>query len=338
MIMETIHYGIIIPGKCGILKLVISLYNTYMDVVCVNSYPSSEDIQIISSEIKSLSLEKIMKEWLVLKSISQEELLKLNGRNKMGCDLVDYYFFTERLLTIGKKGIHFFEFIRNIEYYKTKKYIQTLFSFCDKNNRYKDSIIRRYYYIYGLCFGRINAFKITNALSIYKKYKPTKILDPFCGFGGRLFGALLENIDYWGYDMNKHLEEPYNKLLNDFKYGEKHTSNIKLIFGNDSSTIDYEEIAKEYQYDMILTSPPYKNIEIYRCCSKESNKFWDDFYKKVFSKSWNGLKNEGYFIININNDIYISSLIPLLGECNEKFLLTKTKKNSYDEYVYVWKK
>jgi len=46
----------------------------------------------------------------------------------------------------------------------------------------------------------------------------------------------------------------------------------------------------------------------------------------------------GFFIININTDVYETVLLKLFGECQDKFLLVKTKKNSYDEYVYIWKK
>ena len=67
--------------------------------------------------------------------------------------------------------VHFYEFVQDIEMYKTKRYIQTLLSYCDKHNRYTDNIYKRYYYIYGLSFGRINAFKITNALKANKPFQ-----------------------------------------------------------------------------------------------------------------------------------------------------------------------
>ena len=71
-----------------------------------------------------------------------EDLENVGGRSKIGCDIIDYYFFTERLHTIGNKGINFFNFLRDIEEYKKKHYIQTLLTFCEKNNRYKDSLIK----------------------------------------------------------------------------------------------------------------------------------------------------------------------------------------------------
>ena len=160
----------------------------------------------IATEIKNIDIETVFTEWWELKklSVKPQELECLNGRSKIGCDLIDYYFFLNRLETIGNKGINFFEFIENIEYYKTKKYIQTLLTYCTSNNRYVDNEIKKYYYIYGLCFGRVNAFKITNALSLYKYFKPNTIMDPFSGFGGRLVAALLLNYNYIGVDLRHH--------------------------------------------------------------------------------------------------------------------------------------
>ena len=292
--------------------------------------------QEISLIIKSISLDKIKHEWNNLINITLEELENIGGRSKVGCDIIDYYFFTERLHTTGNKGINFFDFLKDIEYYKKKHYIQTLLTFCENNNRYKDSLIKRYYYIYGLCFGRINAFKITNALFIYKKYPCKKVIDPFCGFGGRLAAAAMLNIEYRGMDVNDNLQPLYEQMINDLVCNEN-KSNVRMDVV-DSDTVDFVEYSKDYKYDMVCTSPPYRNIEIYRCSEKRSNEAWEKFYSRIFLSLWAGLSRGGFFVININSDIYETLLINLFGKCEESFLLVKTKKNSYDEYVYVWKK
>lgn len=287
-----------------------------------------------AAELKTTNLADVRREWDKIKAMTLEELEALTGRSKLGCNIVDHYFFAERLMTVGKKLINFLDFVDNIEYYKTKKYIQTLLTFCEKNNRYTDSMLKRYYYIYGLCFGRINAFKITNALAIYKRYNPTRVLDPFAGFGGRMVGAVMVNVAYRGYDLNAYMEASYAQLLDDFS-SDGGTISVSFC---DSSTIDYEEIAKTYPYDMVFTSPPYKNIEIYRCSKKQTPAWWDEFYHRAFLGTYTGLAPGGYFVININDQVYQESLVPLLGECREKILLTKTKKNNYNEYIYIWVK
>jgi DNA modification methylase len=285
----------------------------------------------ICYQIKNISYDKVLIEWTKMRKLveSQEEL---NGRSKIGCDFLDYYFFSHRLETIGNKGINFFDFLENIEYYKTKKYIQTLLTFCEEKNRYVGEEIKKYYYIYGLCFGRCNAFKITNALEFYQKYKPTHILDPFCGFGGRLVAAMLLGVDYTGIDLNVDLKSGYDKLLNDFQ--SKTVSKVSLIY-QDSIEVDYSK----FTYDMVFTSPPYENIEIYKNGEKKSNDEWMKFYQTVFQKSWQSLSPGGIYAININVAIYEKSLVPLLGESHEKYELKKSTRNTkYKEYIYIWNK
>uniref|UniRef100_A0A6C0HXI9 Uncharacterized protein n=1 Tax=viral metagenome TaxID=1070528 RepID=A0A6C0HXI9_9ZZZZ len=293
----------------------------------------------ISTILKDISLFKVQKEWSKLKNISSEELENLNGRNKLGCDFIDYYFFQNRLETIGNKGINFYDFLENIEYYKTKTYIQTLLTFCEKNNRYNSPTkttyanqISKYYYCYGLCFGRINAFKITNALKLYHKYKPHTILDPFCGFGGRLTAALLLDINYIGIDLNVDLKPNYERLLDDF--GSKSNSKTTLFF-QDALTIDYNILNK---YDMVMTSPPYENIEIYKHSVKKSSDEWSAFYNEIFTKSWDNLTIGGTYAININDKIYQRNLKPLFGEAMDTILLKKSSKNDYTENIYIWTK
>ena len=290
------------------------------------------NISQISKELKDVTFEQVIKEWSQIKNTTGEMIQNMNGRSRLGCNFIDYYFFEQRLETIGNKGINFFNFVDNIEFYKTKKYIQTLLAYCEKNNRYKDSLIKKYYYCYGLCFGRINAFKITNALQIYNIYKPIiAVLDPFCGFGGRLVGAMLKDINYIGFDLNKDLESGYKNLLNDFS--EKTKSKVELIF-QDSNTIDYSK----YKYDMVFTSPPYENIEIYKHMEKKTVEEWSKFYKEIFQKLWDNLQIGGTYIININENIYIKILEPLLGNAFESHMLKKSSKNDYKEYIYIWKK
>jgi len=289
----------------------------------------------IATTIKNINMKNVTLEWNKLKQLSVDELNKLNGRSRLGCDFIDYYFFEARIDTIGNKGINFFTFLENIEEYKSKKYIQTLLTFCEKNNRYTDNLIKKYYYCYGLCFGRINAFKITNALSIYHKYKPTSILDPFCGFGGRLTAAMLLNIDYCGIDLNRDLKPAYDKLLSDFLDKEQSQKKFELRF-EDALHIDYSKLNKKY--DMVFTSPPYENIEIYKYMEKRTIEEWIIFYNTIFQKLWIHLEIGGHFIININDKIYNKILIPLFGLAHENILLKKSSKNEYEECIYIWKK
>jgi DNA modification methylase len=296
------------------------------------------DKREIAHQIKQITKDSVDLEWIKLKNLSLEDLTTLNGRNRLGCDFIDYYFFDARLDTIVNKGITFFDFLDNIEEYKSKKYIQTLLDFCQKNNRYKNNLIQKYYYCYGLCFGRINAFKITNSLALYHKYTPTTIMDPFCGFGGRLVAALLLNINYYGVDLNKDLKPGYDKLLAEFANPTMTASELIDIKFQDALSMDYTS----KKYDMVFTSPPYENIEVYKHGEKKSTIEWTLFYNTIFRKLWDNLSvspitNKGVFAININDKIYNKILVPLFGHCGEVIPLKKSTKNkSYSENIYVW--
>jgi len=279
-------------------------------------------------DLKNISLNKVIKEWNILKQMSFSELERINGRSRLGCDIIDYFFFEHRLKTKGNKGINFYEFVDQIEYYKTKPYIQTLLEYCEKNNRYNDSLVKRYYYIYGLTFGRINSFKITNALKIYHTYKPTKILDPFCGFGGRMAAALMLDIPYIGIDINHDLQCDYERMLKTFDKSDNKF--VELYFKNCLS-IDYTL----FKYDMVFTSPPYENIEIYPNNPTLNNKEWNVFYNTIFRKIWDAMPS-GIFAINIHEKIYKGVLVTLFGECSTKILLSKSNRNDYKEWIYVW--
>jgi len=242
---------------------------------------------------RNISFLSVKDEWDQLKSITLAELDALNGRSKVGCAIIDYYFFQHRLRTKGNKGINFFEFVDQIEMYKTKPYIQTLLAYCEKKNRYKDSDVKRYYYIYGLTFGRVNAFKITNALKMYHRFRPTKILDPFCGFGGRMAAALMLGIPYVGIDMNVDLKPEYERMMSDFP-GDS------CVRFQDCNTFDYSGVS----YDMVFTSPPYENIEVYPNVPAKTLKEWDMFYREIFKKLWDNMPR-GIFAINIHKKYMI---------------------------------
>jgi tRNA G10 N-methylase Trm11 len=158
-------------------------------------------------------------------------------------------------------------------------------------------------------------------------------MDPFCGFGGRLVAALLLNYNYIGVDLNVNLKPNYDCLINDL--GKKSSSQVKLLF-QDAKDVDYSQ----YNYDMVFTSPPYENIEIYENGSKKTPSEWAQFYTTVFQKLWDHLRNkDGVYAININADIYQKYLVPLFGECGEKIELKKsTRNNKYKEFIYLWRK
>jgi len=65
----------------------------------------------------------------------------------------------------------------------------------------------------------------------------------------------------------------------------------------------------------------------------------EKFYKPLFTNTYKYLKVGGYYILNINKEIYDSVCLELFGSAHESFSLKKSKRqNDYMEYIYVWHK
>ena len=133
--------------------------------------------------------------------------------------------------------------------------------------------------VFRLYFGSISIFKPIVAMYIYNKFNPKSILDMTMGWGGRLVGACALDIEkYTGIEINSNLYKPYKNMLK-FLCGKTKTK-VKLFF-EDAVKFDYSKI----DYDLVLTSPPYYNIEIYRKNKKMSKedgmKIFINHYSKI---------------------------------------------------------
>lgn len=288
----------------------------------------------ISNQIFSYTKEQIALDYTRLKSLSCKTLKSKSPLAIVGNKFVDNYTGMERLNTKGNQGINFYEFWDNRRKYKKEKYVKNLL------NYYKDfpniNEIKRWKYIFNLYFSSITLFRPITAMDVYCRYKPTSVLDFTMGWGGRLVAASALDIpEYIGIDLNRNLEEPYRKMVRDLKGMTK--TKFKLFF-KDALAVDYSKL----WYDMVLTSPPYYNIEMYSGTVKRGKEEWNnDFYKPLFSITWKHLQRGGHYCLNIPQEIYEKVCVPLLGKADAFIPLRKTKRTAhenYKEFIYVWNK
>ena len=115
--------------------------------------------------------------------------------------------------------------------------------------------------------GSIVFFKASTAKYIYTMFKAKNVLDPTAGWGGRMLGASSLNIKYTGFDTNVNMKEAYSNMKRDGFSTDKQ----KMIW-QDCLTADFREINP----DLVLTSPPYANLELYEHMVAWKND--DDFY------------------------------------------------------------
>ena len=285
----------------------------------------------ITKKIKNISEADAIKSYYNLK---KRDLTTITNETRVGNIFVDYFTFPQRLETTSKKGMSYFEFVLDIEYQK-KTYIQRLIAYQAGTDEHV-----ALYRVFTLHCGAIGLFKPVTAMEIYSRFKPTSVLDFTAGWGGRLVGACALDIpNYIGIDSNVELKKPYQRMT-DLLVNELGTkTRIKLLF-QDALSVDYSEL----DYDMVLTSPPYYNIEVYQCMDRRTYDEWNTFYKQLFTMTYKYMK-VGYYCLNINIQTYENVCIELFGEADiviplKKKLHPKNKysKNIYKENIYVWNK
>jgi 16S rRNA G966 N2-methylase RsmD len=294
--------------------------------------------ETIAKKIKNISIIDIEREMEKLIEIGNKAS-EISPRCRIGNNIVDYFTFTQRLETKGKYNVSFFEFIQNIDEFKKKKFIRNMLEYYtttkNKNNTKNEFVVFKE--VYNICISAINIIRPLVYMEIYSKYQPACVMDFCAGWGGAAVAACVLDIPkYIGIEINHHLKEPYRNLTEYLGKKKGSKTEIEMIF-DDALKVDYTK----YKYDLVFTSPPYYFIQKYENNTNYiSKKDMDEqFYKPLFTKTYNGLQIGGYYIINVCKEVYDNVLVSLLGEAHDKYPYKKSKRqNEYQEMVYVWKK
>ena len=261
---------------------------------------------------------------------------RTSSRTTLGNNVVDAFTLGERLHTEGHQGISFYDFWINRKDYLRKPYIKKMLDFY-KNRKIDE--LRKYKYIYNLYFSSISIFRPIVAIDVYCQVKAKRVLDFTMGWGGRLVGACALSLEaYYGVELNKHLEQPYKEMVDMLKTAPGHKTEIYLKF-DDALHVDYSKM----DYDTVLTSPPYYDLEKYRLSTVyKSHEDWNEhFYKPLFQMTYKYLKKGGNYCLNVPVNIYEECCVPVLGICTKKIPMKKGERNiggDYKEYIYIWEK
>ena len=275
--------------------------------------------------------------------------IEFNERCKIGNNIVDFFTFQERLETRGKYDVTFYDFVKNIEDFKKKKFIQNMFTYYAtvKNARGLKNEYVVMKEVYNICISAINIFRPLMAVEVYAKYKPSVVLDPCAGWGGRAVGAAVcgENVRYFGIDVNHSLQIPYQNMcafLNskckcNSTLGSSLSPRIRMTIA-DAVTYDYSQI--EPKYDMVFTSPPYYFIEKYShnpFYNNSKDEMDEQFYAPLFSNTFLHLLPGGCMALNVNREIYERVCVRLFGPAHQTMNCKKSKRqNDYREMIYIW--
>jgi 16S rRNA G966 N2-methylase RsmD len=178
-------------------------------------------------------------------------------------------------------------------------------------------------------------FKPTTAKHLCVKFNAKSVLDPCAGWGGRMLGSVSAGAKYTGYDTNEELREPYNNMIKELKL-----KNAEMIFKSCLEDLDFEGL----EYDLVLTSPPYGNLEIYEGMKPFDNDdvFYEDFLISMIDKCRKNIQQNGKVCINISPKMYEKLINEYTyPEAPDKinFLQQMGKKSGKKEdYIYIWNK
>jgi len=280
-------------------------------------------------ECKKLSIEGIQQDYKNLVDFKAD----VNPRKFCGNPIL-YHYQLENILNC-RRGAKGYKTLK--ECFDNPDELQKLWDETIKRNRRdKDPLCSAcdLYECHRLNRGSIVFFKASTAKYIYKLFNATSVVDPTAGWGGRLLGAASLNIKYTGIDTNINLKNGYDNMINDLNI-----KNCNMIYEN-CLNIDYSKL----EYDLVLTSPPYINLELYENMKPFTNNglFYIDFLIPMMNKVFEHLKIGGHMCINISPSMFKAlikygypkpdSQIDLRQQLGKQF---KTKSQ---DYIYVWKK
>jgi hypothetical protein len=141
-----------------------------------------------------------------------------------------------------------------------------------------------------------NPIIIINFIKRYfKEWKNIDLLDPSMGWGDRLLGCLSLGINsYTGFDPNIKLHPCYDEI-------SKLSTYTKTKFFPDK----FSRNKLNALFDIVFTSPPFFNIEIYQFSEEDVSGSYDkwlkDMYTPYLEDMVKSVKNNGYIGVYIDN-------------------------------------
>lgn len=122
-----------------------------------------------------------------------------------------------------------------------------------------------------------SSFNIKPMKKFIDDYRIHSVLDPCAGWGERMICSYMNDVVYYGYDINSNLEQGYRKMISDYKM--------------DKQFIAFGDSAKAYfphGLDAVFTCPPYFDKEIY------TNEGAENYTHNDFLQWWYTIAKKAY--------------------------------------------
>ena len=130
--------------------------------------------------------------------------------------------------------------------------------------------------------GHVTKYGAATTKAIVQYFRATRVLDPCTGWGGRMLGTLAAGTTttYTGCEPDPNTAKGLMDILNDPSLPTE-VSDRAEIYEN-----PVEDALPEFQtlpkFDLVLTSPPYFNLELYTAGTQSTNTWntWDEWVAK----------------------------------------------------------
>lgn len=203
-------------------------------------------------------------------------------------------------------------------------------------------------------YKEVGSFRPAVLCGILEHFKSARVLDFSSGWGDRLIACLAKGVElYIGVDPNPDLPKRYQAIQNEFnKDGKTRVKMIESPFeelpkcGSSNSPLE--------KVDLVFTSPPYFDLEVYTKDSKQSHHYGDKWFDKFLSvalkNAWLCLVPKGKMIIVINNikgkDDFVCKMVKYVNTFHDSKYLGVISYSNFDDKgkpkspqpMWIWEK
>ncbi len=256
-----------------------------------------EILPTLSSELEGVSFythysnTELVKDWMNLKGWNPN-VTEIASTQRIGMKLCEH-FFPNFYDIQNKKGDSFKSLWKAENLGKVLRWNRKSHS-----TPYLSELKRGIYFNYGL--SKSTMYRPQMAKMVVANLGAKRVLDPCAGWGGRMLGSVAAGAEYVAFEPNTQTYNGLMELVGFLGIGDR----VRII--NDSALeMEKYDIGK---FDVVLTSPPYFDLEVYTDEDTQSIKgcdsygMWvDRFLKPLIESGLEHLTEDGWSCWNVHN-------------------------------------
>lgn len=246
------------------------------------------------------------KDWVALRKLNtldaDNEIMPIDARQRSGHKILDHhmphFYDVKNYKGVSVRGLFTKEVLAkalmtNIQMHTTP---------------YKSEIRRMIMMTSGM--GSVTKYRAITAKALIQHFKAKRVLDPCAGWGGRMLGCLSAGADtyYYGCEPDPNTARGLFNILDDnaIPVADRMRATIVELPAEIATGIFINTIPVPV-FDMVLTSPPYYNLELYTAGEQSTTNFpsweeWcDKWLKKVILNCLASLKQDGVSCWSVKN-------------------------------------